>query len=116
MPDVPFLCHFRRSVELTPGRPFTEVRQYLAVHRDRVDAVFATLSHFDGAVFARRATAPGFFSVGLMDEIVLPSSVFAAFNNYAATDRDIAVYEFNGHEGGDTFHWQRQVDWLCTRL
>ncbi|MFT4109862.1 acetylxylan esterase [Propionicimonas sp.] len=116
LPDVPFLCHFRRSVELTPGRPFTEVRSYLSVHRDRVAEVFRTLSYFDGAVFARRASAPALFSVGMMDDIVLPSSVFAAFHNYAADDRDIAAYEFNGHEGGETYHWQRQVEWLRERL
>lgn len=116
MPDVPFLCHFRRSVALTPGRPFTEIKSYLSVQRGRTDDVFATLSYFDGANFARRATAPGLFSVGLMDDIVLPSSVFAAYNRYGAADRDIAVYEFNGHEGGQAFHWQRQVDWLRERL
>jgi cephalosporin-C deacetylase len=116
LPDVPFLCAFRRSVELTPGRPFTEVAQYLSVHRDQVDAVFRTLSYFDGAVFARRATAPALFSVGMMDEIVLPSSVFAAYHRYGAADRAIAVYEFNGHEGGGMFHWQRQVEWLRERL
>lgn len=116
LPDVPFLCHFRRSVALTPGRPFTEVTQYLSVHRDRADEVFATLSYFDGAVFARRASAPTLFSVGLMDDIVLPSTVFAAFNGYGGPDREIAVYEFNGHEGGQLFHWQRQVEWLRQRL
>jgi len=113
---VPFLCHFRRSVALTPGRPFTEVTQYLSVHRGRTEEVFGTLSYFDGANFARRASAAALFSVGLMDEIVLPSSVFAAYNSYAGADRDIAVYEFNGHEGGQQFHWQRQVDWLRARL
>ena len=116
MPDVPFLCHFRRSVALTPGRPFTEITRYLSVHRDRADAVFRTLSYFDGAVFARRATAPALFSVGLMDDIVLPSSVFAAFNRYGGQDREIATYEYNGHEGGQVFHWQRQVAWLRARL
>lgn len=116
MPDVPFLCHFRRSVAVTPGRPFTEVTQYLAVHRGRTDDVFATLAYFDGANFARRATAPALFSVGLMDDVVMPSSVFAAYNRYGGADREIAVYEFNGHEGGQAFHWQRQVDWLRSRL
>ena len=112
MPDVPYLCHFRRSVAMTPGRPFTEITQYLGIHRGRVDDVFRTLSYFDGAVFASRATAPALFSVGLMDDVVLPSTVFAAYNRYGNADRDIAVYEFNGHEGGQLFHWQRQVAWL----
>lgn len=116
LPTVPFLCHFRRAATLTPSRPFTEVSQYLAIHRDRVDAVFATLSYFDGVNFAARASAPALFSVALMDEIVLPSTVYAAFNRYGSDDREIAVYEFNGHEGGEVFHWQRQVEWLRARF
>jgi cephalosporin-C deacetylase len=115
MPDVPFLCHFRRSVALTPEAPFTEIARYLAVHRDRDDRVYETLSYFDGVNFARRATAPALFSVALMDDIVLPSSVFAAFNHYAGADRDIVVYEHNGHEGGELHQWYRQAAWLSLR-
>ena len=116
MPDVPFLCHFRRSAELTPAPPFTEITRFLAVHRDRVDEVFRTLSYFDGVVFARRASAPALFSVALMDEVVLPSTVYAAFNGYAARDREIVEYAFNGHEGGDMHQWVRQARWLAERV
>ncbi len=116
MPDVPFLCDFRRSVELTPDAPFTELRQYLATHRDVVDDVFETLSYFDGAALGRRATAPARFSVGLMDPIVLPSTVFAAFNNYGGAHKQIDVYEFNGHEGGGGHQFVRQAQWLRARL
>ncbi len=112
MPDVPFLCDFRRSVELTPSDPFVEIRRYLSVHRDAVENVFTTLSYFDGVNFARRATAPALFSVALMDDIVLPSTVFAAFNHYLGAARDIEVYPFNGHEGGQMHHWLRQVEWI----
>ncbi|GAA2725218.1 acetylxylan esterase [Cellulomonas aerilata] len=116
LPDVPFLCHFRRAVELTPELPFTEVVRYLAVHRGSDAAVFRTLSYFDGAVLARRARVPALFSVALMDAIVLPSTVFAAFNAYAGEDRSIEVYPWNGHEGGQVPHWARQVEWLGPRL
>lgn len=116
MPDVPFLCHFRRSVDLTPDHPFGEIERYLAVHRTEVAQVFETLSYFDGVNFARRLTAPALFSVGLMDGIVLPSSVFAAFNHCGAADKAIEVYEFNGHEGGQTEQWLRQTRWLAARL
>lgn len=115
LPDVPFLCHFRRAVELTPAAPFTEVTQYLSVHRGAVEQVFRTLSYFDGVAFARRATAPALFSVALMDEIVLPSTVYAAFHAYGAADRSIQVYPYNGHEGGGLHHWVRQTEWLAAR-
>lgn len=116
MPDVPFLCDFRNSVGRTPLEPFTEIARYLSVHRDAVDRTFRTLSYFDGVNFARRARIPALFSVGLMDDTVLPSSIFAAYNAYKSPDRDIEVYEFNGHEGGMTAHWLRQVDWVRQRF
>jgi cephalosporin-C deacetylase len=116
LPDVPFLCHFRRAVELTPELPFTEISRYLAVHRGSEEAVFRTLSYFDGAVLARRAQVPAFFSVALMDAIVLPSTVYAAYNGYGGQDRSIEVYRWNGHEGGQVPHWIRQADWLRSRL
>jgi len=116
MPDVPFLCHFGRSVQLTPDQPFMEITRYLAVHRDQDERVFDTLSYFDGVNFARRVQAPALFSVALMDGIVLPSSVFAAYNHLTVDDRDITVYPYNGHEGGQTHQWVNQAQWLAERL
>jgi cephalosporin-C deacetylase len=86
------------------------------VHRDQVDDVFATLSYFDGVNFARRASAPALFSVGMMDDIVLPSTVFGAYNSYPVEDREIEVYEFNGHDGGGFHQWIRQANWLRERI
>ncbi|WP_194420240.1 acetylxylan esterase [Microbacterium abyssi] len=116
MPDVPFLCHFSRSVQMTPDQPFMEITRYLAVHRDQDERVFRTLSYFDGVNFARRVHVPALFSVALMDGIVLPSSVFAAYNHLGVEDRAIEVYTYNGHEGGQTHQWVRQAEWLATRV
>lgn len=116
MPDVPYLAHFRRSVSMTPAAPYTEVARYLAVHRGVEEQVFRTLSYMDGVNFAARITAPALYSVGLMDEIVLPSSVYASYNALGSADKEIAVYAFNGHEGGEGFHWERQAAWLASRL
>jgi len=116
MPDVPFLCHFRWSVERTPEPPFTEIARYLGIHRDQDDVVFRTLSYFDGVNFAKRASAPAIFSAALMDPIVLPSSVFAAYNHYGHADRSIEVYPFNGHEHGELHQLHRQAAWLAAHL
>lgn len=113
MPDVPFLCDFPRAITRSLHDPFTEITRYLAMHREAADATRRTLSYFDGAVLARRITAPALVSVALMDEIVLPSTVFAAFHALASTDKTLAVYEFNGHEGGGIHHWMRQTAWLA---
>jgi cephalosporin-C deacetylase len=114
MPEVPFLAHPRRALEVTGSRPFSELAEYCAVHRDRVEQVFATLSYVDVVNHAKRARSPALFSVGLADDITPPSTVFAAYNNYAG-DKDIMVYEFNGHEGGGTHHLHAKLDFL-TRL
>lgn len=111
MPEVPFLCDFRRATALTDDLPYGELRSYCGSHRDQVEQVFDTLGYFDGVNFAARATAPSLFSVGLMDTICPPSTVFAAYNAYAAAKR-IREYPFNGHEGGGPFQSRAQLDFL----
>jgi len=61
--------------------------------------VLRTLSYLDGVNFARRARIPARFSVALMDEIVPPSTVFAAHNAYAGP-KELDVWRYNGHEAG----------------
>ena len=116
MPDVPFLCDFPRAISLTPRDPFPEIARYLAVHRDRVAEVMQTLSYFDGVNFARMGRAPALFSVGMMDTICPPSTVYGAFNAYGGADKAIKDYAFNDHEGGGSFQERAQLDWLAARL
>ncbi|WP_322921710.1 acetylxylan esterase [Nocardioides renjunii] len=113
--DVPFLCDVRRAAAIAQSDPYLELVRYLAAHRDRVEQAFATLAYFDGAVLARLATAPALFSVAMMDQVCPPTTVFAAYNAYAGP-KDIEVYEFNGHEGGEAFQRSRQLEWLATTL
>lgn len=118
--DVPFLCHFRRAVSMVDTLPYSEISHYLSVHRDVDEQVFATLSYFDGVNHAKRATAPALWSVALMDQICPPSTVFAAYNRYGeragAAQKDIAVYAFNDHEGGDMHQRARQLEFLADLL
>ena len=115
MPDVPFVCDFPRAVRIAPGDPYAEIVRYLAIHRDRVDVVFRTLSYFDGAVLGRRGSAPALFSVALMDQTCPPSTVFAAYHAYGGP-KEITVYPFNDHEGGQAHQQREQLGWLRDRL
>ncbi|MDT0157653.1 acetylxylan esterase [Microbacterium sp. ARD32] len=115
MPDVPFLCHFERAVGLTDRDPYQEIVRYLAVHREAADAVFTTLSYFDGVNFAKRATMPALFSAAMMDQVCPPSTVYAARNHWGG-NADIVDYHFNGHEGGLGLQWQRQAAFLAALL
>lgn len=113
--DVPFLSDVRRAAALAQTEPYLELVRYLKAHRDGVERAFATLSYFDAAVLARLATAPALFSVALMDLICPPTTVFAAYNAYAGA-KEIEVYEYNDHEGGEAFHRTRQLAWLKDTL
>ena len=114
-PDVPFLCHYRRASEITDNAPYSEIAHFCKIHRDKVDIVFQTLSYFDGVNFAARADAKALFSVALMDLTCPPSTVFAAYNHYAG-EKDIRVYPYNDHEGGESFQRLAQVRWLRESL
>ncbi|MFG1677501.1 acetylxylan esterase [Micromonospora sp. NPDC049282] len=117
---APFLCDVQRAVELTEASPYGEIARYLAVHREAEEAVRRTLSYVDGVTFARRATAPAHFGIGLRDDVCPPSTGFAAYNQYGAAAgdrsatpaREMHTYPFNGHEGGEAVHVRRQLRWL----
>lgn len=113
LPDVPFLCHIRRATEITDSYPYAEIQVYCKVHRDKIETVFETLSYFDGVNFAARAKAPALFSVGLMDEVCPPSTVFAAYNHYVGT-KQIEVWPYNHHEGGESFQSAAKLRFLET--
>jgi len=113
--DVPFLCHYRRATEISDRMPYGEITAYLKCHRNRIESVFRTLAYFDGVNFAPRIKARSLFSVGLMDLVCPPSTVFAAYNR-VPVDKDIRIYEFNEHEGGGTFQMLERLRFAAEHL
>jgi len=111
MPDVPFLCHYRRATELVDSEPYHEITRYCKIHRDKIERVFNTLAYFDGVNFAARCRAQALFSVGLMDQTCPPSTVFAAYN-YFAGPKEIKIWEYNEHEGGETYQLVEKIKFL----
>ena len=109
--DVPFLAHPVRALEVTDASPYRELADYCKVNPDRAAQVFTTMSYIDVVNHAKRTTAPALFSVGLADVVTPPSTIFAAFNHYAGP-KDIAVYPYSGHEGGETAHFLAQLGFL----
>lgn len=121
LPDVPFLQDFPRAIDITPRGPYPEIAQFLARHRHRYEAALEVLNYFDGVNLARYATAPALYSAAQMDDICPPSTVFASFNAYGSgtsaasatgAAKEIEVYRFNNHEGGQEHQWIRQLVFL----
>jgi cephalosporin-C deacetylase len=111
LPDVPFLCHYRRATQIIDTAPYVEIVNYCKTHHEKIDNVFRTLSYFDGLNFSARAKAPALFSVGLMDNICPPSTVYAAYNHYAGP-KQLTVWEYNNHEGGGNYQQKDKLDFL----
>ncbi|WP_166351431.1 acetylxylan esterase [Phytoactinopolyspora limicola] len=109
--DVPFLTGFRRATEITSRGPYNELTTYLSIHRDHEEQVFHTLSYVDGTNFAVRGTAPALYSVAMMDAVTPPSTVFGSYNHYAGP-KEIRVWPYNEHEGGQTFQIRERLHWL----
>jgi cephalosporin-C deacetylase len=112
--DVPFLCDIGRGVTLSPKMPYAEVAEFLAQQVDLVPAALDTLRYVDCALLARRITADCLLSVGLMDEVCPPSTVYAAYNEITAP-KQLAVYPFGVHAVPPA-HVERQLRHLSERL
>ena len=94
--EVPFLCDIRRAVTLVDTNPYHEVAEFLSNHADLVDVALDTLDHVDNALLARRIRADVWVSVGLMDDICPPSTVFAVYNALTVP-KQIVVHPFGVH-------------------
>ena len=115
LPDVPFLCHFKRATEMVDTFPYHEITSYCRIHRDKVDQVFHTLSYFDNLNLVQRATCPALISVGMHDPVCPPDTIFAAINNYGGKVTT-SIYEYNTHEGGSVSHQLVQAKWISQLL
>ncbi len=105
--DVPFLCDIQRAITLAPHAPYTEIPEFLAKNVQLIEPALHTLRYVDCALLARRITATTLMSVGLMDDICPPSTVFAAYNEISA-DKEIAVFPYSGHDW-PAVHTERQL-------
>lgn len=109
MPEMPYLCHYKRAVDIAERDPYLEIAEYLRRYPERDDQVWRTLSYFDNMNLAEWIQCPTLCSVGLQDDICPPSTVFAAYNKITAT-KDMAVYPYHNHAQVPA-HWEPKFRW-----
>jgi cephalosporin-C deacetylase len=95
--DMPYLCDIERGAQIALEAPYTELTRYLALHHERHDELVHTLRHVDCALLASRIRARCILSVGLMDPICPPSTVYAAYNAITAP-KQLYVFPYGTHE------------------
>lgn len=113
-PDVAFLCHFQRAVQITPGYPYQEIEEYLRKWPERETQVFRTLSYFDCMNLAALLKAPGFWCVCGNDNTCPPSTTMAAYN-HAGGEKKLKFYRYNYHEVPEQ-HELAKLCWLAEVL
>jgi cephalosporin-C deacetylase len=108
VPDVPFLCHFRRAHEVSDTAPYREFDDYLLRHPHREEQMWRTLRYFDILNFAERVRCPALVSVGLKDLVCPPSTIYAVYNHLGGT-KELAVYPAHGHAVPEVHGTQRMA-------
>ncbi|GAA3203107.1 acetylxylan esterase [Dactylosporangium siamense] len=105
---VPFLCDIRRAVTITDRAPYAEFAAFCRLNPSRAALALSTVDYVDGAHFAARITAPALLSAALMDLTCPPSTVFAAYNALRGP-KELELYEWDGHDGGQGHFSSRAV-------
>lgn len=97
MPDIPFLCDFRRAIQITPNGPYPEITTFLKANPHLYERALRTLSYCDLLNLAPRIRCRTVISNSLWDDICPPSTIFAVYNHIAA-EKQIELYPFHKHE------------------
>jgi cephalosporin-C deacetylase len=97
LPDVPFLCDFRRAIQITPNGPYPEITNFLKAFPHLYETTLRSLSYCDNLNLAPRIRCRTVVSNSLWDDICPPSTIFAAYNHITA-EKQIEIYPFHKHE------------------
>lgn len=114
MADVPSNSDIAQRVVGKTGS-FGSVQDYLCKHPQHTDRVLETLSYFDTMNMADKITCPTLASVGLKDTTCPAQQYFATYNRIHG-EKQIALYPFNGHEGGGNLHTEAKLRFVMEHL
>ena len=107
--EYPYLSNFRRAIDISPAGPYLEFSNYFRRNSDPAieEKAMETLSYYDVMNLADRINCPVLVSIGLIDQITPPSTVFAAYNHIGSEQKEIKVYRYFGHEFMPAFHTEK---------
>ena len=97
--DYPYLSHFNRAIDICPNGPYNELNEFFRRNTKPAIEIKAkeTLSYFDIMNLADRIKCHTWVSIGLVDDITPPSTVFAVYNHLLCS-KEISVQRYFGHE------------------
>jgi len=97
LPDVPFLCDYRRAVSIAVNGPYPEISNFIKAFPDQYEQAFRTLSYCDNLNLAPLIRCRTIISNSLWDDVCPPSTIFAVYNHITA-EKQMEIYPFHKHE------------------
>jgi cephalosporin-C deacetylase len=97
MPDIPYLCDYRRAIEVAQAGPYLEIPGFLKSFPYLREAATRTLSYYDNLNLAPWIKCRTVISNCLWDDICPPSTIYGVYNHMMA-EKQIEIYPFHKHE------------------
>lgn len=97
LPDIPFMCDYRRAIEITPQAPYTEISSFFKHFPAARDQAIKTLSYCDNLNLAPLIQCRTVICNCLWDDICPPSTIFAVYNHITA-EKSMEIYPYHKHE------------------
>lgn len=96
---APYLCGIMSSVRLTLTYPYQEIREYLHVHPEQLDALERAYAYLDVLNISDRVVCPAQVYIGLGDDVCPPETGFALVERLANVEQFL-TYEDCAHGAG----------------
>ncbi len=97
LPDIPFLCDYRRAIEITPNGPYPEIPNFLKTFPHLYPDAIRTLGYCDNLNLAPWIECRTVVLNCLCDDICPPSTIFGVYNHITA-EKQIELYPYHKHE------------------
>lgn len=97
IPEVPYLCDYRRAVNITGAGPYLEIPTFLKAFPHLFEQAYRTLSYCDCLNLAPWIKCKTVICNCLWDDVCPPSTIFAVYNHMISEKR-IEVYPYHKHE------------------
>jgi cephalosporin-C deacetylase len=97
LPEIPFLCDYRRAIQITPNGPYPEIPNFLKSFPHLYDQAIQTLSYTDNVNLAPWIRCRVVVSNCLWDDVCPPSTIFGAYN-HITSEKSMEIYPYHKHE------------------
>lgn len=97
LPDIPFLCDFRRAIAITPTWPYIEIPHFMKAFPQFQEQALRTISYCDNLNLAPWIKCRTVISNCLWDDVCPPSTIFGVYHHIAA-EKQMEIFPFHKHE------------------